>query len=88
MKTKVGVIVLFAIILLSLIGCKQEVPVEEPIVETPVVEEPIVEEPIEPPEEVIEVKEGIPSPISGIYAKEELVNRRVVGVIWELLDGF
>ncbi len=83
MKTKVGVIVLFAIILLSFIGCKQEVPVEEPIVETPVVEEPIVEEPIELPEEVIEVKEGIPSPISGIYAKEELVNRRVVGVMFD-----
>lgn len=84
MKTTVKFILLFAIILISLIGCSKE---PESVVEISIVEEPVVEEPIEIPvefpEEVIEVKEGIPSPLSGIYAKEELINRRVVGVMFD-----
>ena len=83
LKTKLSLFILLTILLLSLIGCKKEEIVE---VELPEVIEPVevieVEEPIEP-EEVVIVKEGIPSPLSGIYTKEERINRRVVGVMFD-----
>lgn len=60
-------------------GCKpkEETPVvidvEEPI-------PPVVEEPAEEPEPV---KEGIPSPLSGIYASEDVINQRIVAVMFD-----
>lgn len=78
MKTKVKFILLFAIILISFTACKK---VPEVVVDVPVVLN--VEVPTDIPEVVVDQKEGIPSPLSGIYAKEELVNRRVVGVMFD-----
>ena len=85
MNKKSLLYILIGIILLVLIGCgKQEiVEVEKPVVITPeIVKEVELPEP-EVPEVVVVVKEGIPSPLSGIYAKEHLVNRRVVGVMFD-----
>ena len=85
MNKKSLLYILIGIILLILIGCgKQEVvEVEKPVVITPeIVEEVELPEP-EVPEVVAVVKEGIPSPLSGIYAEEHLVNRRVVGVMFD-----
>ena len=84
MKTSGKIFILIAIISFVLIGCTKEqsgeleLPGEVELVE--VVE--IIDE-AHVPEEIIIVKEGIPSPLSGIYAKEELVNRRVVGIMFD-----
>lgn len=80
MRTKVKFILLIAIILLYLIGCRKEQNVE---VESPELIEPVEIVEIIEPEETVIVKEGIQSPLSGIYAKEELVNRRVVGIMFD-----
>lgn len=80
MKTNEKIFILVAIILLSLTGCTKEQNLE---VESPEIIEPVEVVKIEKPEEIIIVKEGIPSPLSGIYAKEELVNRRVVGIMFD-----
>lgn len=81
MKTNGKLFIIISIILLSLVGCSKKQNIE---VESPEIIEPVeVEEIIDEPEEIIIVKEGIPSPLSGIYAKEELVNRRVVGIMFD-----
>lgn len=87
MKTKFKFILLFAIILISLSACKKEPAVEVPIVDTPKVDDPIIVDKPKVPEVVVEKKEGIPSPLSGIYAKEELIKRRVVGVMFDNHPG-
>lgn len=76
--------ILFLILLLSLCltACKSGVEIDEKskdIEEIVEVAIPIVE--IEEPNEV--EKEGIPSPLSGIYGDEDKVNRRVVGVMFD-----
>lgn len=90
MKTKIKIIFTLLILVLLATGCKKEnknpihgnepaIPVESPI-----------GEPIEEDVEVIEdtpIKEGIPSPLSGIYASEEKVNRRVVAVMFDNHPG-
>ena len=75
-------ILLFAIILISITGCSKE---PEVVADVPVVEDPTINEDTnqEPEEEIVVVKDGIASPLSGIYAKEELVNRRVVGIMFD-----
>lgn len=80
LKIKIGLLTIFIALLAS--SCKNE-KAEEPVVV--VEEEPIVieeEEPVELEEEVPE-KIGIPSPLSGIYAEEEKVNRRPVAVMFD-----
>lgn len=81
MKLKIKIILITLFIALFTTSCKKE-NVEEPvIVEEPTVideEEEIVEEVEEEPQKV-----GIPSPLSGIYAEEEKVNRRPVAVMFD-----
>ena len=77
---KIITLILVVALGFGLAACRQEVP--EAPVETPV-EEPVVEpepepEPVEEPEPT-----GIPSPLSGIYAAEELVNGRIISVVFD-----
>ena len=71
--------ILLLVLVLGIVitGCNKE---EEPTIidvdtsnEVQNNEEPIVEE----------VKEGVPSPLSGMYAPEEVVNQRVVAVMFD-----
>ena len=80
-------IILFSLLLFFIIittACSKETP--QPVVEdpTPPIEEPI-EEPVEIPveEPVVEIPEGIRSPLSGIYAKEEIVNGRIMTIVFD-----
>lgn len=62
-------------------GCKKEeveevVEVEETIIEEEIEEEEVIEE-------VVIEKEGIPSPLSGIYGSEEKINRRPVAIMFD-----
>lgn len=80
-KTTIFVIIL---LLFLLVGCKNSVSqLEEDILRgaEKVEEEPIYEkaEKIE----IVEAKEGIPSPLSGIYAPEEKVNRRPIAIMFD-----
>ncbi|MDR7857124.1 DUF3048 domain-containing protein [Tissierella sp.] len=66
-------------ILIAIIGtaCKKD-SVDEPVVvdkETEVEEEIVIEE--------LPVKEGIPSPLSGIYSPEAKVNRRPIAIMFD-----
>lgn len=66
-------------VVLATFGCKKE---EEPIdLMEEVIQEDSTEE-IEDAEEVVK-KIGIPSPLSGIYAPEEKVNRRPVAIMFD-----
>ncbi|MBU5313594.1 DUF3048 domain-containing protein [Tissierella carlieri] len=78
MKFKMKIILIGILIALLSSSCKKQ-NVEEP----PVVEES--EDVVKEDEVVEEVpkKEGIPSPISGIYAEEVKVNRRPVAVMFD-----
>lgn len=71
---KIGIIVILSVLCLT--GCKVK-KIEEEAKEIVVIEEEIIIEPEKP------VKEGQPSPISGIYASEEKLNRRIVGVMFD-----
>ena len=75
-------IALIMVVMLSMgfTACRQEEPV--PPVEAPI-EEPVVEPEPEPVEEPEPEPTGIPSPLSGIYAAEELVNGRVISVVFD-----
>lgn len=79
MTKKLSYILIILFVLLSTVACGKD-DVDESAIVDEVVEEPIVEEVMEPEEPIIE---GIPSPLSGIYADEEKVNRRVVGVMFD-----
>lgn len=82
LKGKIILITIFIALLSS--SCKKE-KIEEPvIVETP---EDIEIEEDEPKEELPPVKEGIPSPLSGLYAEEVKVNRRPVAVMFDNHHG-
>lgn len=65
-----------------LTGCKKEDIGEEDINLDEEVNLPIEEVESEPIE-IVASKEGIPSPLSGIYAPEEVINRRVVAVMFD-----
>ena len=77
------IIIIFALFLLFLTtACSKEKPIEiveepTPPIEEPIEEEPIVEEP------VVEEPDGIRSPLSGIYADEEIVNGRIMTVVFD-----
>ncbi len=78
----------FALILIlittSLIGCaKTPQPTQEP---DPVAEIPVEipdPEPLPEPEPVVIVPEGIPSPLSGNYGPEEIVNGRIMAIVFD-----
>ncbi len=80
MKLKAKIIVIAILIGILSTGCKKE-KLEEPT---------IVEDKVDKEEnndtEIVEVspkKEGLPSPLSGIYAEEEKINRRPVAVMFD-----
>ncbi|WP_026893673.1 DUF3048 domain-containing protein [Clostridiisalibacter paucivorans] len=85
MKKNVMLLLILCFIL-ALSGCKSSKPVnneenkKEDAIEKPKLPEEEEEEPI------IE-KEGVPSPLSGIYAPEEIVNRRPVAVMFDNHKG-
>ncbi len=80
MKVRKPILLFIILSIFLLSSCKKELPMEDEIVE-------IVEEEESPEgeaeEEEIEEKEGIPSPLSGIYAPEEKVNRRPVAIMFD-----
>lgn len=86
MKKTISILTFFLAFLLILSGCgkEKELPVVEIIEEEPVVkvDNPVEEEPVE---EI--VKEGSPSPLSGIYAKEDIINQRIVGIMFDNHPG-
>lgn len=75
------IILLVIMSIVSLSACSKKV-IDEPVVVDEVTEEPIIDEEIEVVEEE-PVLEGVPSPLSGLYADEEKVNRRVVAVMFD-----
>ncbi len=79
MKTNKIFIILTILSLLLLSSCRKENirDIEDEVIEKgeTIEEENIVEEPI--------IKEGIPSPLSGIYALENKINRRPVAVMYD-----
>lgn len=82
MKIKTSTFVLALAIGLALTGCNKE-EIEEPLVVDNIddVFDSIVSEEVEEVE--IIVKEGIPSPLSGIYGEEEKINRRPVAIMFD-----
>lgn len=82
MKFKIKVLILASLIAVFSFGCKKEEIVEENIEENIELVEEAEEEIIE---EVVEIEEkiGIPSPMSGIYAEEERVNRRPLAIMFD-----
>lgn len=77
------IIIIFALFLLFLTtSCSKEKPIEIVEEPTPPIEEPIEEEPIEE-EPVVEEPDGVRSPLSGIYADEEIVNGRIMTVVFD-----
>lgn len=79
MGRKQKMIWLFILIIIFATGCKKGQSKDMSEVEEEI-QNPIMEE---QEEEIIPVKEGIPSPLSGIYAPEDKVNKRVVGVMFD-----
>lgn len=86
MKKSISILTFTLLLLLVLSGCgkDKELPVVEIIEEEPVV---IVDKPVEEEPVVEPVKEGLPSPISGIYAKEDIINQRIVGIMFDNHPG-
>lgn len=82
MRIKLKIISLLIILLIILTGCKDKESEQEVIKDQPDTI-PIVD--IEPVPEVEEEepkpKEGLPSPLSGLYADEDIINRRVVAIM-------
>ncbi|NLY46197.1 MAG: DUF3048 domain-containing protein [Tissierella sp.] len=78
MTKKFSYILITLFVLIALVACGKD-DIEEPVVIDEVDGEPMIEV-IEPEEPLIE---GVPSPLSGIYADEEKVNRRVVAVMFD-----
>lgn len=76
MRRKSTYILVLFILTISLAACKNE-KVEEPVIIDEVIEPPTIEIVDEP------VLVGIPSPLSGLYAEEEKINRRVVAVMFD-----
>ncbi len=87
MNRKTTLLIFITFIALLLTSCSNKGPeiieeepkpsIEEPAVEDPIVEEPIVEEP------VVEIPDGIRSPLSGLYGDEELVNGRIMTIVFD-----
>ena len=79
MKFKNIIIFIAIIIGLFSTGCKKEEVIDKTIISEDVIKEEISEEEVD---EIVK-KEGIPSPLSGIYASEEKVNRRPVAIMFD-----
>lgn len=81
MKAKIKIVLLMILIAILSFGCKEDNNiVEEDILYDAEID---LEEEIEEEVELIEEKIGIPSPLSGIYAKEEKVNRRPLAIMFD-----
>lgn len=80
MKLRYKLLGLVMIIIFIFTGCKNNKIEGISKVKPEETKIPIIDEEIEEP---IDIKEGIPSPLSGIYAPEDKVNRRVVGVMFD-----
>lgn len=67
------------VLIFIITGCnaKEETPA---VIDVEEITPPVIEEPVEEPEPV---KEGVPSPLSGIYASEEVINQRIVAVMFD-----
>ncbi|MDR7870171.1 MAG: DUF3048 domain-containing protein [Tissierellaceae bacterium] len=79
MTKKSKYILIIVLLMLALVACNKE-KIDEPANVDEVTEDkPIIREDPEPEP----IKEGIPSPLSGVYADEEKVNRRVVAVMFD-----
>lgn len=69
---------------ITLIGCtKAPKPIQEPdtVAEIPV--ETAEPEPLPDPEPEVIVPEGVPSPLSGLYGPEEVVNGRIMAIVFD-----
>ena len=77
MTKKLIYLFIFIFLTITFIACNKDVELPT-VVDEVIDDEPIVEEP--EPESIIE---GIPSPLSGLYANEEKINRRVVAVMFD-----
>lgn len=83
MKRTLLFLILILLTFSFIVGCtKPPEPEPEPIVEEPEVPSEIPEEQPLPEPDVTE-PEGIPSPLSGVYADEEEVNRRIMAVVFD-----
>lgn len=82
MKLKIKILLAVLVLAVLTTSCKKNNTDEPVIVEEPAVvdEEEIAEEEVK---EELPEKVGIPSPLSGIYAEEEKVNRRPVAVMFD-----
>lgn len=78
MTKKFICILIILSLIITLVACGKE-KIEEAVIIDEVIEDPVTDE-VEPIEPIIE---GIPSPLSGLYADEEKVNRRVVAVMFD-----
>ena len=78
------ILILF-IVVFALTGCKGKVEptiIKPEIPKTPIiVDEPVVTPPTEP------VKDGSPSPLSGIYASNDIIDQRVVAIMFDNHPG-
>lgn len=81
MKLRSRFILIAVLIAVFSFGCKKENTVDEQNLDNKEIDlaEKVLEEEIE----VVEEKIGIPSPISGIYAPEEKVNRRPIAIMFD-----
>ncbi len=81
---KILIIVLTLAMAISMTACGNSQPVEEPeaSVSIPVEEPEPIPEP-EPEPEPMPEPTGIPSPLSGLYAEEEIVNGRVMSIVFD-----
>lgn len=70
---KLGYILIAILLLITLVSCKKDEVEEVPNSDDEVIEEPVEEN----------TKEGLQSPLSGLYAEEEKVNRRIVGIMFD-----
>ncbi len=80
MESKIKIILLMLLVVVFSFGCKEENTAEE---ENLYDREIDLEEKIEEEVELVEEKTGIPSPISGLYASEEKVNRRPIAIMFD-----
>lgn len=82
MKLRIKLVLITVLIALLTTACKKEKDEEPVVVDEPTVIE-VGNEEEEELEEEVPVKVGIPSPLSGIYAEEEKVNRRPVAIMFD-----
>lgn len=83
MRSKLKIILMIFLILVFAPACQKEELEEDTTVDNVEIKEDKDEEPIEEEIEIVEAKIGIPSPLSGLYAEEERVNRRPIAIMFD-----